>query len=111
MNEFAAFTTGEISSPAEIATSGKFASNNPRQFLQGVPVFEAYLFGLEQRFARVALWLTEQSVSNQPLPDAQVVPDIHGQQPCSSSTRWSSPSDSAINQRKVILPFVPARME
>lgn len=30
-------------------------SNNPRQFLQYAPVIEAFLFGFDQRFARVAV--------------------------------------------------------
>ena len=30
-------------------------SNNPRQFLQGAPVFEAFLFGFVERLARVAV--------------------------------------------------------
>ena len=32
-------------------------SNNPRQLLQGAPVFEAFLFGFEQRLARVAVFV------------------------------------------------------
>ena len=32
-------------------------SNNPRQFLQGAPVFEALLLCLEQRLARVAVFV------------------------------------------------------
>jgi hypothetical protein len=33
------------------------ASNNHHQSLQGAPVVEAFLFGFEQRFARVAVFV------------------------------------------------------
>ena len=32
-------------------------SNNPRQLLQYVPVVETFLFGFDQRFARVAVFV------------------------------------------------------
>ena len=48
-------------------------SYNPRQFLQGAPIVEAFLLGFDQRFARVAVFVEVFGEATAGAPESKLV--------------------------------------